>query len=129
MVRLWAIFLANAVGVLFKLFDPKEVVYLPLGNDYQHIPKDVFYYHIFEHVGQIILAGVMLSFMIWPANTRHRFAYVVYFCIEVVDLILYRIYYRGWFWQDVPWNVVKTCIFGLVVFRYQTMRDNGARHL
>lgn len=121
------------MGVAFKLF-PSEVrddegkiitrltVRIPFHKapespqdvDYRYIPRDVFYYHLFEHFIELIMIGIMVSLILYPTERKYLLAYCSFFCLELVDMILYRLYYKGWFTDEVPWNVVK-CLFFLVV--------------
>lgn len=83
------------------------------------IPADVFYYDVFEHIINIVEAVIMLSAVFWPVDRRFKWAYVIFLSIEVVDFGLFRLYYRGWFSEALPWNVVKTAIMGITTEIYQ----------
>lgn len=121
MTRVWLLFFMTSLSVAFLLYRPTGMIEMPLSKEFPEIPADVFFYHSFEHVINIIKALIFISAIFWPIERRFLGAYVVFLCLEVVDFGLYRIYYRGWFSEDVPWNVVKTSIMCVTTLVYQSL--------
>lgn len=117
MIRVWLLLFVMSLSTAFFFHRPDGMIKMPLSKEFPSIPADVFYYHTFEHVGKIINAVVLLSFVLWPSENQ-KLAYIVLICIEVVDLILYLLYYRDW-GLPVPWNITKTIIFGSVTLYLQ----------
>src|SRR5690349_2054050 len=122
MTRVWALFFMTALSVAFLLHRPDGFVSIPyppimeIGGKatlVDRIPADVFFYHTFEHIIAIINAMIFLSAMYWPVDRRFLWAYVVFLVIAIVDFGLFRLYYRGWFSEALPWNVVKTAVMGI----------------
>lgn len=127
MTRVWLLLFTLSLSVAFLLHRPSGTVSIPvpvwleIGGEkvlVDKIPADVFWYHIFEHAIAIINAGIMLSLILWPTDRQQISAYVLIILIHVMDAILFRIYYRDWGFV-IPWNVIKTTIFGLNTFRLQ----------
>lgn len=128
MTRVWALFFCCALSVAFLLHSPTGWVSIPFPPYMEtydgwklmtEIPADVFYYDVFQHIINIVWALIMLSAIFWPVERKFLWAYVVFLIIEIVDFCLFRLYYRGWFSQTVPWNVVKTSIMGVTTMIYQ----------
>lgn len=128
MTRVWALFFMTALSVAFLLYRPDGLVSIPFPPTMEingqmtvvdKIPADVFFYHTFEHIIAIISALVFLSALFWPVDRRFLWAYVVYLAIAIVDFGLFRLYYRGWFSETLPWNVVKTAAMGITTLIYQ----------
>lgn len=109
----------TALSVAFLLHRPEGMVSMPLSKEFPSVPADVFFYHTFEHIRGIIIGFVLISTIFWPTERKFIGAYVVFLMIEIVDFCLFRLYYRGWFSQTVPWNVVKTSIMGVTTMIYQ----------
>lgn len=120
MTRIWALFFITSLSVAFLLYRPEGVIVMPFSTEFHEIPADVFFYHTFEHIISIVKALVIISTIFWPIERRFLGAYVVFLGLEFVDFGLFRLYYRGWFSETVPWNVVKTAIMGITTMVYQT---------
>ena len=119
MIRVWALFFVLAFSVAFLIHRPDGFVIMPYSKEFPKIPADVFWYHMHEHFISIIIALVMLSFFRWPAEREYYPAFAVFFVIQIVDVILFRLFYRNWGIEFVPWNVVKVTVFGLVTLSLQ----------
>jgi hypothetical protein len=119
MTRVWLLFFMTSLSVAFLLYRPTDTVTMPWSKEFHEIPADVFFYHSFEHLISIIKALIFISAIFWPIERRFIWAYVAFLVIEIVDFGLFRMYYRGWFSDDVPWNVVKTLIMGVITEIYQ----------
>ena len=119
MVRVWALFFVVSFSVAFLIHRPSEEVAIPHSKEFPVVPGDVFWYHLNEHFIMIILSIVMLSFFRWPAKPEHYTAFATFFFIQIVDVILYRMFYRNWPIEFIPWNVVKVSIQGLVTILLQ----------
>lgn len=122
MTRVWALFFMTALSVAFLLHRPDEIKKIPFPPTMEingkmtvvdKIPGDVFYYYIFEHIISIISAVIFISAIFRPIERRFWVAYAIYLAIAIVDFGLFRLYYRGWFSEALPWNVVKTAIMGI----------------
>lgn len=127
MIRIWLLSFTVICSVSFLGHSPDNDVFLPYANqvDYKGkmccklIPAEVFYFHLYQHLGLIVIAGILISLILWPLDRQYLPAFIVFLIIQIVDIILYRIFYRGWFWQAVPWNVVKVFITGVVTIWLQ----------
>lgn len=119
MLRVWALFFVTAFSVAFLIHRPTEQVVIPHSSEFPVIPGDVFWYHIHEHIIAIVIAMVMLSFFRWPAEKEYYAAFATFFFLQIVDVILFRLYYRNWPIEFVPWNVVKVSIQGIVTLMLQ----------
>ncbi len=128
MTRVWALFFMTALSVAFLLHRTDEMVSIPFPPTMEingkmtvveKIPGDVFYYYIFEHIIAIISAVIFISAVFWPVERRFMGAYAIYLVIAIVDFGLFLLFYRGWFSEALPWNVVKTAIMGITTEIYQ----------
>lgn len=119
MLRVWALFFVLAFSVAFLIHRPEGWVDIPHSKEFPRIPADVFWYHTNEHFISIILSLVMLSFFRWPAKPEHYVAFAVFFVIQIVDMILFRLFYRNWPIEVVPYNLVKVSVFGIVTLLLQ----------
>lgn len=119
MIRVWALFFVLAFSVAFLVHRPDGWVEIPHSKEFPRIPADVFWYHMNEHFIAIIIAIVMLSFFKWPAEKEYYAAFALFFCIQIVDVILFRLFYRNWPIEYVPWNVVKVGLQGIVTLSLQ----------
>lgn len=113
MLRVWGLFFVLAFSVAFLIHRPDGFVYMPYSKEFPKIPADVFWYHMHEHFISIMLALVMLSFFRWPAEKELYPAYALYFVIMIVDMVLFRLFYRNWPIEFVPYNWVKVLLFGV----------------
>lgn len=122
MIRVWALFFVLAFSVAFLIHRPDGVVIIPYGDEVLKptgdevlkIPADVFWYHTNEHLIMIILSLVLLSFFRWPVDHELYPAFVLFVVIQIVDMILFRLFYRNWPIEAVPWNFIKVGCFGVV---------------
>ena len=113
MIRVWALFFTLSFSVAFLIHRPQGFVEMPYSEEFPKVPADVFWYHLNEHIISIINALLLLSFFRWPAEKEFYGAYAMFFVIQIVDVILFRFYYRNWAIEFVPWNVVKVSVFGI----------------
>lgn len=119
MLRVWALFFILSFSVAFLIHRPEGFVYIPHSKEFPKIPADVFWYHMNEHFISIIGAVIMLSFFRWPAKKAHYPAFALFFVIMLLDTILFRLFYRNWPIEFVPWNFVKVACFGVVTLYLQ----------
>jgi len=120
MARLWLLAFTLALGVAFKAHREDQWKIMPYAEKYKSIPADVFYYDFYEHVGKIITAGIFISMIIWSPERRHLPGYIIYFAIELMDVVLWRFYYRGWMFESfIPWNITKNLFFCLTILSMQ----------
>lgn len=114
MIRVWALFFVQAFSVAFLIHRPTDQVMIPHSEEFPIVPGDVFWYHFHEHLILIIIAVVMLSFFRWPAKREEYTAFATFFVFQVLDVILFRLFYRNWPIEYIPWNVVKVGFQGVV---------------
>lgn len=134
MSRLWLLAFTLTIGVAFKAHREDQWVKMPLatGQYYERIPADVFYYDLYEHVGKIITAGIFISMIFWTPERKHLSGYIIYLAIELVDMVLWRLYYRGWMFEaSLPWNIAKNLFFCFSILylqwkQYQTRSGSGS---
>ncbi len=119
MIRVWGLFFVLAFSVAFLIHRPTGFVEIPYSKEFPKIPADVFWYHMNEHFIMIIIALIMLSFFRWPVDRDLYPAFALFFAIQIVDVILFRLYYRNWGIESVPYNVVKVSVFGVVTMFLQ----------
>lgn len=119
MIRVWALFFVLAFSVAFLIHRPEGVVYIPHSAEFSQIPADVFWYHFNEHLISIINALLLLSFFRWPAEPRFYPAFALFFGIMIVDVILFRLFYRNWPIEVIPYNMAKVSVFGILTLSLQ----------
>jgi hypothetical protein len=120
MIRVWALLFVQAFSVAFLIHRPTDQVRIPHSKEFPLIPGDVFWYHMHEHIIAIIIAVVLLSFFRWPAKKEEYPAFATFFGFQVLDVILFRLFYRNWPIEEVPWNVVKVSFQGVVTLIFTT---------
>lgn len=101
MIKLWLIFSTLAVSNLFLVFkDDREFIF-PVSGFVAPINSVVYF--TYEHIGLIILAGLIL----FPP-TEHRYMYKLFLMITCVDMLFFLLYYKS----PSLWNPLKCLIFG-----------------
>ena len=119
MIRVWALFFVLAFSVAFLIHRPEGFVYIPHSEEFPKVPADVFWYHLDEHFISIITALLMLSFFKWPAEREFYPAFALFFVIQIVDVILFRLFYRNWPIDVIPYNAFKVLCFGILTLALQ----------
>lgn len=118
LLRMWLVFIASMLSVLFLIKRPTgEVTFLY--SDIR-LQADTYYYMIFEHVGLILLAAALFLF----AKTYKSF-FAAFLIIQLVDLGLFMVFYKSPWIMGVPWNAWKNIILG-VPLAYVSIFRNGS---
>lgn len=113
------LFFELAFSVAFLIHRPEGFVYIPHSEEFSRIPADVFWYHFNEHIISIMNAMLLLSFFRWPAEREFYSAFALFFVIQIVDVVLFRLFYRNWPIEVIPYNLAKVSVFGILTLSLQ----------
>lgn len=113
MIGLYLMWFSLALSTFFLIFPLEDEVTFMYSD--MVLSKENYAYFLFEHLNTLILSVVILI-----SGKKFRFAYGVFVAIIVIDTIDYMLTYATpWPFLPVSWNVIKVCIFGLVVIHEQ----------
>lgn len=110
MGKLWLIFLTLAFSVLFLIYRPTGTIGFWMSPIV--LSSDTYVYFLYEHVGIILFAWIMLEM-----SVEKRYLYLLFLLISVVDLFFFLAYYKSPF----PWNPLKCALFGVPLI-YETWK-------
>ena len=104
MVRGWIILSTLVFGVLFKLWkDYQGMATFPFSDT--TLPMQSWIYFTMEHISAICIALCLLIVDYTP-----RWILWLYFCILVLDLFHYVLFFRD---PGIGFNALKVTIFGI----------------
>jgi hypothetical protein len=109
--KLWLLFFTIFISNLFLIYSPEgQVSFIMNGFT---VPKNTAIYMIYEHVGLIILAWIILN-----PHTSHRYMLRLYLALAIVDMFFFLLYYKS----PVLWNPLRGVIFGVPLI-YETWKS------
>lgn len=109
MSKLFLLWLTLIFSILFLFYQPTGEVGFPF--DDMKLSAQNYIYFLFEKLIVLILA-----FVIMTDAKEYRFALRIFWCIAVIDLFDYILFYANpWFDFPLTWNVIKVAIFGVSI--------------
>lgn len=118
LLRLWLVFISSSFSVLFLIYRPAGTVEFKYSDIV--LQADTYVYMVFEHIGLMLLASALLLF-----EKNYRWFFTLFLIIQVVDFVLFLLFYKSPWILGVPWNAWKNIILG-VPLAYVSISKDGS---
>jgi hypothetical protein len=106
LLRLWLVFIASALSVIFLLYRPDGQI----GFMYSGIVlnADTYFYNVYEHLGMILIAITLMFF-----ERKYTWFFQLFLFIQLLDFFFYLLFYKSPWIAGVPWNALKNIFLGV----------------
>lgn len=118
LLRLWLVFLASSVSIIFLRYEPEGNIGFPYSNIV--LTADSYFYNVYEHLGLIIIA---ISLMFY--EKKYNWFFQIFLFIQVVDFGFYILFYKSPWIAGVPWNALKNILLGIPLAWVSIFRDGS----